>query len=147
MCRKIKTAGLLPAIAGEVSDPEIFADRESRSLELELDVLRAGGGIHWNANVVGAFAGRYDVAQQGRIQLTQAPESRPVIEGDTAERSAAGNRQRLEGWRIVELDRGDSIAVGMVRDISHGHEASHQPAGSPRQAASKPLHIASTQRP
>ena len=92
MCRKIKTTGLLPAIAGEVSDPEIFAES---SRELELNVSGAGGGIHWNADVVRAFAGRYHVAQQGRVQLTQALQRRPVIEGNAAERSAAGNRKHI----------------------------------------------------
>src|ERR1035437_1294141 len=99
----------------------VWSKDRKETEKLESDVLRAGVGFHGN-----------DDAQQGRVELMQALQRRPVIEGDPAQWSAAANRQHLIRRWIVELDGRDSVAIRMMRDIRHGHETSQQPTGSPR---------------
>ncbi len=55
----------------------VWSKERTEPEKLEFDVLRAGVGIHGNADAVRPFVGRNDVAQQGRVELMQALESIP----------------------------------------------------------------------
>src|ERR1035437_676293 len=125
----------------------VWSKDRKETEKLEYDVLRARVGLPGNVDAVRPLVGRNDVPQQGRVELMQALQRRPVIEGDPAQWSAAANRQHLIRRWIVELDGRDSVAIRMMRDIRHGHETSQQPTGSPRQPVAELFDVGAAQRP